>query len=924
MRRSFLAHRDSAEGPQLITRFTDSNLAPLKEYLEKIIPPKEDLSGDLADQIKNLSHNSSLKYHPLALLRLQKGELLLFSESYPELSVPCNGARAGTLYEIGAWGGPCIGAAELNVELTGVRELDQIRAIRRIRPILPELIKVQVSEDCVTLTHYKADRGNIFTERGLITKELQHDFPGRRVEFVELGNHSFEEQGLLELTRPALQKIFHAAWNNGKNNSAKHIQSLSLDVNSRELTFIEQGPANPKVEKGQTLELAPDLCLNSKRTRYDGQVWQDSARAYLLGCQKLPENLRITTHGHEMCITALINPEDIWPPKRTPGPNRLPYEVRPFSVDNSNLIEREIFELLPADWNFKGIQQSPCGTKIFINAEAPLGAANLGDVVHLVESKIKQQVFLPSTRFTSLDFHDPKACLVLEQIPFGVVPVALKVCQVTGEIEIRTAHSIPEEVLETAQRKLGFSLSNTYPKINSPIVIKEPVTLISTNQMTPAAISDICEGFDKLDNLKTLTIHGGSQIGGSSLTLGHLLLDCGGLINEYRDTKSLENLLSTKRIRAAFITHSHLDHVGAAFKLAPQGIPVFMHYGTAVSSSPILLEQTRINPTFTKEDHPRFYKNVLPIPYGYPLKLSKNLSVTLVEAGHVTGSSMVVVDYKDSGNNWRAVYTSDLQSYEEGDHHRIYPGAAKLKDIDVLIIEATNGMQPIEPRQKTERALIDAINAGLESGRQVLLPTLATKGPELLTLLVNYIDQINAPVFVDGTALRNATDISDYLDALDPTLFISREWTARGWHGTSTGKLREISTTQMNQFFASPERRVVVMSGGMGQGSAERHIKNAKPEDTVIFTSYQAPGTLGSRLLGGTVPDAPKALLKRLTGHISGPEILKFVASSLKPGGQIILTHGSPENKLQVKAALIRQGIARDVIIGEDGISIDL
>jgi metallo-beta-lactamase family protein len=243
-------------------------------------------------------------------------------------------------------------------------------------------------------------------------------------------------------------------------------------------------------------------------------------------------------------------------------------------------------------------------------------------------------------------------------------------------------------------------------------------------------------------------------------------------------------------------------------------------------------------------------------------------------------------------------------------------------------------METIPPRQEIERLLIDSINESLKRGGQVLLPTLATKGPELLTLLVNNRDQINAPIYIDGPALINVNQISDYLASTCPDLFVSRAWASQGWHGTNTGAFKEISKTGTKEFFRSREPRVVVMSGGMGQGSAEKHITNAKPEDTIIFTSYQAPGTSGALLLekerafisnsATSTRESPRAMQIRLSGHITGVQILDFVKECLKPGGTVVLTHGSQQNKLDVKAALTKQGIAGKVIIGENGVSCDL
>jgi Cft2 family RNA processing exonuclease len=469
-------------------------------------------------------------------------------------------------------------------------------------------------------------------------------------------------------------------------------------------------------------------------------------------------------------------------------------------------------------------------------------------------------------------------------------------------------------------------VTNVFAKNNPPQVIKEPAALIASNAMSPVDVSISSSEVWKL------TIHGGSGIGGSALAFGPILLDCGAIFNQNDKKDSLDELLRTGGIEVAFITHSHLDHVGAADQL--MGVPVFMHYGTAIASSQILQEQTRKNTDFTRQTLGKFYSNIQPLPYGYPIKLSEEVSVTLAEAGHVTGSSMVILNYEGKDGSWRAAYTSDLQGNERGQHNRIYPPAARTEPLDALIIEATNGMEPIPARREIERRLIDSINESLERRGQVLLPTLATKGPELLTLLLNNRDQIKAPIYIDGPALLNVNQISDYLAYTCPDLFVSREWRSQGWHGTNTGAFKEISKTGSKEFFRSRKPRVVVMSGGMGQGSAEKHIANAKPEDTIIFTSYQAPETSGALLLekerafinnsAASTRESPRAMQIRLSGHITGLQILDFVKECLKPGGTVVLTHGSQQNKLDVKAALTKQGIAGKVIIGENGLSYDL
>jgi metallo-beta-lactamase family protein len=886
--------------------------------------PSKQSVASLLDQILAISERSSIGYHTLALMRFEPRQTMIFTESYPELEVRANGKSAMSLQEIGEAGGPHLEAIEFNLKIFSAQSIAQVRDLRRARAMIPELKEARITDDAVTLIYPRVSRDTYYRDKEAVKKLFKESFAGKRIIFIE--DHSIRDPEI-ELTKQQLnliRKIFQAAWSNSKTNWAKHIQAITLDQVTGDLTFIEQGPVSSASEKAS---FNKSLDLNLRRTRHHGQIWQDSVRAALFNVNNLPEALRIHAIAHELFITSLCRPRSEWLLKQsTKG---LPFEVRARNIDDSCLEDRLLFDLLPNDWNFRGTRLSACGEKILVDADPPRLDSNADEITKALEAELKIAVFLPTTRFKSIGFESSLARRVMTHVPFGAVTTAIEECQVSGDIRLTTVNAISDSTRAAIRDNLGVSVYNSSNSIHVPHVIKEPVALIASNAMSPVDLNI------KGSEIRKLKIHGGSGIGGSALTFGPILLDCGALFFDQNEQKdSLDELLRSGSIMAAFITHSHLDHVGAAFPLDARNLPVFMHYGTAIASWQILQEQTRINPSFTKYALSKLYSNVQPLPYGYPLKLSEEVSVTLAEAGHVTGSSMVILNYTGKDGAWRAGYTSDLQGNEHGAHLRIYPPAARTEPLDALIIEATNGMEPIKPRVEIERILIDTINEALSRGGQVLLPTLATKGPELLTLLLHNRDQIEAPIYIDGSALMNVNEVSDYLASICPDLFVARPWQSQGWHGINTGAFKEISRTSTREFFRSRERRLVVMSGGMGQGSAEKHIDNAKPEDTVIFTSYQAPGTLGSILLekerafssnsAALTRESPRALQIRLSGHITGVQILNFVEECLKPGGTIILTHGSQRNKLNVKAALTQQGIAGKIIIAENGLSYDL
>jgi hypothetical protein len=516
----------------------------------------------LSSQIIGISEVASLGYHPAALIRLGDGSQIIFTESYPELEIPVNGRNAKSLFDVGTSDGPSVQAVEFNLAIYGIKSVEQVRDLRRARAIIPELQIAEVTESSVKLSYSTVNRSSYHKEQALIRTLFKDSFGERNVIFDEKHELKAPEISLCEQTLSTLNKSFHAAWSNSTRNSTKHIQSIALDLAEGHLTFFEQGPHNPKTERNQNTNIAAGLNLNLQRTRYNGQIWHDSARAAIFGMKNPPEALRIYSIAHDLFITALSGRDSDYILKKPAGLRGLPFEVRTHNVGNSQLDERQIFDLLPHDWRFRGVRIDATGKKILIYADPPRNASDVADVVRLIESRIRKEVFLPTTRFKQIEFDSLLGKKVMERVPFGAVAIAIKECQVTGDIELHTVNPISDIIRDSIQELVGVGVTNVPSKNNPPQVIREPAALIANNAMSPVDVNISSSEVWKL------TIHGGSGIGGSALTFGPILLDCGAIFNQSDRKDSLDKLFRTRRINAALITHSHLDHVGAAGQLA--------------------------------------------------------------------------------------------------------------------------------------------------------------------------------------------------------------------------------------------------------------------------------------------------------------------------------------------------------------------
>jgi metallo-beta-lactamase family protein len=114
---------------------------------------------------------------------------------------------------------------------------------------------------------------------------------------------------------------------------------------------------------------------------------------------------------------------------------------------------------------------------------------------------------------------------------------------------------------------------------------------------------------------------------------------------------------------------------------------------------------------------------------------------------------------------------------------------------------------------------------------------------------------------------------------------------------------------------------VILSASGMCEaGRIRHHLKNNlyRPEATVLFVGYQAPGTLGQLLLAGAKSVRihgeevnVRATMRRLeaySGHADGPELVAWMRERLPVRLGMFLTHGEEETRAAFKQALVAAG----------------
>ena len=341
---------------------------------------------------------------------------------------------------------------------------------------------------------------------------------------------------------------------------------------------------------------------------------------------------------------------------------------------------------------------------------------------------------------------------------------------------------------------------------------------------------------------------------------------------------------------AAVITHAHLDHCGA-LPLLVRDRPKMPIYCTPPSAKLIV---SALN------DHAAMggglpggapihevRKRLVPVPFGKPLDVG-GTKVTLTESGHILGAASVLL----SSGPATVFHTGDICME---DHFSI-PSARlpKVKDIDLLIMEATLADQKPQPFSESIRTMVEVINeTTLERGGTVLIPTYALgQAQEIILGIKHYGREYGLDrdvfIYVDGSVVTTSERLyaeqlgymKPYLQHSDPReIFFSENIRAVA----NDDGARERILSNPCAIIASP----VTMQGGASAFYRKRLEKDS--ENAVILPS-NAASSYGTHRAEG---EEEQWRVERVSfaAHCTQDELLG-ITEQLNPR-QIILIHGS-------------------------------
>jgi metallo-beta-lactamase family protein len=445
------------------------------------------------------------------------------------------------------------------------------------------------------------------------------------------------------------------------------------------------------------------------------------------------------------------------------------------------------------------------------------------------------------------------------------------------------------------------------------------------------------------------------------------LLDCGTYQGRRKEAFERNSHLPfpAADVDAVVLSHAHIDHSGNLPTLSKNGYPGPVYAtpatqdlcGAMLRDSAYLQERDAafinkrrarrklvdpaqenggaIAPLYDIADAEQVLTQFRPVPLRTPTEICEGLGYEAYEAGHMLGSSAVVLESRQNGKSVRLAFSGDIG--RKG--LPIIRDPEPLPAVDYLIMESTYGDRLHQELGAVAEKLAEIVNRTANRGGRIIAPAFAVGRTQQLVLLLHELAKLgripNIPIFVDSPLAVDVTEVfrknaGDFdeetrrflLDGGDPFGFRRLRY------------IRDVSESKALNDLRGP--LLIISASGMCEaGRILHHLKNniGDSRNTVLITGFQAENTLGRKIVERQqeVPifgephrvRAEVTKLNELSGHADQRELLEWMKPMVKTLKRVFLVHGEPSQSAPLARAIYER-YSLDVVIPQRGDTFNL
>ena len=393
------------------------------------------------------------------------------------------------------------------------------------------------------------------------------------------------------------------------------------------------------------------------------------------------------------------------------------------------------------------------------------------------------------------------------------------------------------------------------------------------------------------------------------------------------------------------LTHAHIDHSGRIPKLYKEGYrnKIYAHKATCDLCSIMLPDsghiqeaesewknrkrkrkgEKEIPPLYTQEEAEKSLEVFSPVQYDEIIDLDENIKARFNDAGHMLGSSIIEIWITENGKQKKIVFTGDLGNNDIP----LLDSPTMIESADFLVMESTYGNRHHMRNDDKAEMFLNIVSETLDKGGTVVIPSFAVGRTQEIVYEINKLKEkrndeefkrkyetlMKVPVYVDSPLAISATEIfreNTYL--FEPEVKTAME---KGDNPLEFPGLQFTRTAEESKALnENNQSSIVISASGMCEvGRIKHHLKHNiwNPNNTILFVGYQAPGTLGRKIVDGakTVKIFGEELnvgarieyIEGYSGHADQEWLMNFVYSFFTKPKHIFLVHGEPEGQIELK-----------------------
>lgn len=432
------------------------------------------------------------------------------------------------------------------------------------------------------------------------------------------------------------------------------------------------------------------------------------------------------------------------------------------------------------------------------------------------------------------------------------------------------------------------------------------------------------------------------------------LLDCGMFQGMGKQTDAMNRTwgFEPSEVTHLILSHAHIDHSGLIPKFVKDGFDgkifctpatkelsaVMLEDSAGIQESEIKYENKRraqdglpyLKPLYDTADAMAAMDHFVEVDYDNWYTIDENVQVQYTDTGHIIGSAAVHLKVKENGKTTRITFSGDVGRYRDV----ILRSPAEFSQADYILLESTYGNSLHDVNSTTPDQILQWIEkACIQKKGKLIIPAFSVGRTQEILYALNQLElERRLPdlnYFVDSPLSVKATQIiKNYPQYFNRTIqkILQSDNDPFGFKGLKF--IKSVDESKLLNFRNGPF--VVISASGMADaGRVKHHISNniENSHNTILFTGYCEPHSLGGKLLDGRKEvniygvahevNAGIGSIRSMSAHGDYDDLCQFLAcQEPKKVKRLFLVHGEYHVQQEFQQRLIRKGFA-DVEIPE-------